>query len=555
MSALSNIIGSGISPLSANAIVEAIGLIIPPAVGVGGVNEIYVSTSGDDTNNGSIAAPFRTINKAMDYLRGTSSGGAWRVNVAAGTYSEDVIAGETLGSYKHQTYGDSVVFINGASRATTIISCPTAFGSALRLSYVDAVYVLDNMTITSSAANVTGLRAVNSDVYLLDVDFLNLTTATNASSNSNVFWSNTGAASNITNVTNANSVSNASRITISKDINATFTGSFIQSSNSSFANITTGVTLNLSASSGVASSVFSALVGGSVVIGANSVINCTSIRDVLYGNSTGFIRSIGNVTFNLTDCVNGLGTLNSVSAFEELGVANTYTAAGTTPTQYALNDTATIISSNAIFTAGGWLKKHKNIADSATLLVNKSPLTSSNNWTLGGGATLDTTAETLGISVGNTASYAHNRRVVGSEIICKIAYTGAVTDPTHIWADIGLNDGARNGFHAQLRGDGQLTVWRLPGWIGFGTVSASASGTWVRLVLSSLTSVEAWYSVSANRPASESGWTYSGRIDLSADATALAGAMAGTITTNVLTDTAATGTATYSDLSIRGFTI
>lgn len=554
MSALEDIIGSGLSPLSAKSIVNAISGSYVPFASVGSISDIYVSTSGDDSNNGSISSPFRTINKALNYIRGATNGGAWRINVGAGTYSEDVVCSEYVGSYRDSTYGDSVVFITGASAATTIISCPTSFGTTVRIGYVDAVYVLDKLTITSSTTNVVGLRVINSDVYLLDVDFASLSTAINASSNSNCFWS-AGTANSISNCASCFSVSNSSRLTISRNLTATFIASFAQSLNSSFVNITTGVTLNLSASTGTANSAFSALVGGNIVLGANSVINCTSIKDVVAGNNNGLIRSIGNVSFNLTDCTNGLGTLNGSSIFEETGAANTYTASGTTPTQYVINDAAIITSQNAVFAPGGWKKRHKNISDSASLLENRSPLVSSNNWTLGAGATLDATAETLSMTVGNTATFAHNRRAVGSEIICKIAYSGTTTDPTHIWADIGMNDASRHGFHAQLRGDGQLTVWRLPGWIGFGTVSASTSGTWVRLSLTSLISVEAWYSTSTDRPASESQWTFVGRIDLSADATALAGAMAGTITSNLLTDTSATGTAVYSDLSVRGISV
>ncbi len=518
------------------------------------INEIYVSTAGNDVNSGSVSSPFLTINKALNHIRGATNGGAWRINVGAGTYSEEVVCSEYVGSYRDSTYGDSVVFITGASAATTIISCPTSFGTTVRLGYVDAVYVLDKLTITSSTTNVVGLRVINSNVYLLDVDFSNLSTAINASSNSSCFWS-AGTANSISNCTSCFSVSNSSRLTVSKNLTATFSGSFAQSLNSSFFNITTGVQLNLSASSGTANSAFSVLVGGNIVLGANSVINCTSIKDVVVGNNNGLIRSIGNVSFNLTDCTNGLGTLNGSSIFEETGALNTYTTSGTTPAQYVTNDAAIIASQNAIFATGGWIRKHRNISDSAALLENRSPLVGSNNWTLGAGATLDTTAETLSMTVGNTATFAHNRRAVGSEIICKIAYSGTTTDPAHIWADIGMNDASRHGFHAQLRGDGQLTVWRLPGWVGFGTVSASTSGTWVRLSLSSLTSVEAWYSTSTNRPASESQWAFVGRIDLSADATALAGALAGTITSNLLTDTAATGTAVYSDLSVRGVSV
>ena len=59
----------------------------------------YVSPSGEDSNPGTAAAPFRTISRALDVIGTIPGAGAGQtVEVAAGTYNEGIIFNLPSGS-------------------------------------------------------------------------------------------------------------------------------------------------------------------------------------------------------------------------------------------------------------------------------------------------------------------------------------------------------------------------------------------------------------------------------------------------------------------------
>lgn len=99
--------------------------------------DIYVSTSGSDTTgNGSSAAPFATINKALSVV---ASGGT--IHVEAGTYTEGF-------SVDHKTS----VTIDGAGATTTTIAPATLIDTGLGHKYTKDMHV---SVLVSNSTNVT----------------------------------------------------------------------------------------------------------------------------------------------------------------------------------------------------------------------------------------------------------------------------------------------------------------------------------------------------------------------------------------------------------------
>jgi hypothetical protein len=94
------------------------------------VNNIYVSTTGSDTNDGlSASQPFKTIQAAIDaVLAYKTISNPTVINVAAGTYNEIV----SLPDYQIQT-GLSFFTIRGATTAT-VVTTPTTILSGASLS-------------------------------------------------------------------------------------------------------------------------------------------------------------------------------------------------------------------------------------------------------------------------------------------------------------------------------------------------------------------------------------------------------------------------------------
>ena len=73
--------------------------------------DLYVSTSGSDTTgDGSESNPFRTIQHAVDMIPPVLNGKRVIINVAAGTYDEDVVI-----QGKCASRGERPIYINGAS--------------------------------------------------------------------------------------------------------------------------------------------------------------------------------------------------------------------------------------------------------------------------------------------------------------------------------------------------------------------------------------------------------------------------------------------------------
>ncbi len=152
----------------------------------------------------------------------------------------------------------------------------------------------------------------------------------------------------------------------------------------------------------------------------------------------------------------------------------------------------------------------------AALGLSTAPLASPGDWTLPSGVALAASILTATLTTGGGAArivgeVGYAQRRTGLELVAHIAYSGSLSSPTQTWAEVGLNAADRAGFHFQLRGDGQLDAMKMPGFSG-GSASASASGTWVRAIATTVSTVDTYYSTAASRPTTEADWTFIGTL-------------------------------------------
>ena len=167
---------------------------------------LYVSASGNDTTgNGSQAAPFKTVTKAMSII-GTDLGGASaRIYVAPGTYSESIyLQGVSNGSllisatdFNNRPTFTNIVSITDCDSVTLsgIIINQSAFPNAV--SVVRSFYAyLDRCSITGSSARGCVSASEGSCVYLYSCTFNSAITVITSTSGARVAASNCNGSGN-----------------------------------------------------------------------------------------------------------------------------------------------------------------------------------------------------------------------------------------------------------------------------------------------------------------------------------------------------------------------
>ena len=153
---------------------------------------IYVSTNGSDTGgDGTSAAPYATVQKAIDSLPKWLDGHTARIEIAAGTYEERVTARNIRGG----------TLVIGSSSATAVTlrgllidSCSSVQlnipyitrsaalgGIPFQISNGSVVALNSDLTVDCGGANISGITVDTNS--LLTVTFLWYTTVSNSASN------------------------------------------------------------------------------------------------------------------------------------------------------------------------------------------------------------------------------------------------------------------------------------------------------------------------------------------------------------------------------------
>ena len=128
---------------------------------------VYVSKSGSDTDgDGTSAAPFLTVQKAIDSLPKVLGGLHAQIDIAAGTYNERVtidgfVGGRiTLGiSGRSVTLGAVTVMSSSVVRiaVSNLTYSSAVSGTRLYIAYGSNVYLMNNLTVNSGGQQEYGI--------------------------------------------------------------------------------------------------------------------------------------------------------------------------------------------------------------------------------------------------------------------------------------------------------------------------------------------------------------------------------------------------------------
>jgi len=115
----------------------------------------YVATTGSDANNGeAIGTPFLTIQKALNVAGSSIWGGQVTINIADGTYVENLIGRDLIGSANDQSRGNSLVRLlgNTAVPGNVIVQGSAVSRGTFLLVNCSTTYWLDGMTLKSDGS-------------------------------------------------------------------------------------------------------------------------------------------------------------------------------------------------------------------------------------------------------------------------------------------------------------------------------------------------------------------------------------------------------------------
>lgn len=158
-------------------ILELYGIAAVPAA-----TTLYVSTSGNDTTGrGTSSAPYRTITKALSTLQKNLNGKSVTINIAAGTYAENVTISGFTGGY---------ISLTGTVGADVSVSGLTVDACTVVVSAIDLI-------VSSS----TGLRLTNGAIFITTSNFSSTATTSigiNATGCSQAHFGSNVAISNAT---------------------------------------------------------------------------------------------------------------------------------------------------------------------------------------------------------------------------------------------------------------------------------------------------------------------------------------------------------------------
>ncbi len=189
-------------------------------------------------------------------------------------------------------------------------------------------------------------------------------------------------------------------------------------------------------------------------------------------------------------------------------------------------------------------------ANRVALGLSIAPLDDPGAWTLDAGVTVAAATLTATLTSGGGAArllgaYDYTMRRTGVELVARLVFVSAPS-PTNAWAEVGLNNAGRDGFHFQLRGDGALQACKMPGFSG-PTASGDPAGTWVRAIVTSASTADAYYSTAVARPTTEAGWLYMGEM------TGIPTDIGNTLHAGLASNAAVDAVATVTGLTLRGW--
>jgi len=316
-----------------------------PLASIGAATNIYVSPAGNDASNGDTpATAYLTIGRALNRIAGSVVGGYWVVNLAAGTYTESLVAPDMLGGRRNSTYGDSVIEILGDEVTPTNCNISNA-GTIFTIARNSIAYRFRGVHFIGTGANI-GILQQGSSLFLINCSFEDLGSGISISAQARFVWELSTAGGTFTDVSSGINVESSSFATIITNLTFTnITGSCFQSTSSSSILTGTGLTFT---STAVSSQIFAqSASNGTISFGGTSTFNISNCITPFRVINTGRITHGNGSTINFTDCTRG-GQVSEDSYYQDgTTVGNTYNYLGTTPTTWLINSNATLFAPNS----------------------------------------------------------------------------------------------------------------------------------------------------------------------------------------------------------------
>lgn len=315
---------------------------LPADVGV--AQDIYVATTGNDSNNGDTAlTPYLTLNRARQRISGSSIGGYWRVNIADGTYAETLIVPEFVGGRGSASMGNSMVewignettpgnvVISNGSTIVTMFNCDTA-------------HLFAGIEFVGTGSNI-GIFSTRSVFFIRNCSFTDCGVAVLATGQSHGQWLASTAGSTITNPDIAFQSNNSSFFIISEGLTLTgVTTHCFQVSNNAVLGFTGSITTDATADAGGATAYVQASNGGLINMSSNATHNVDGFDEPIRVIVGGQFQDNPDGTWNLNDCGVVARVTENSRFTSALSGTTTYNNTGTTPDEVQKGDLAYIYS-------------------------------------------------------------------------------------------------------------------------------------------------------------------------------------------------------------------
>lgn len=196
--------GYNASDADLSALVQSLNGALGPPQSVADTT-YYVSPTGSDSNTGTSAVtPFKTIAKAVSLIPQVCNHN-YTINVAAGTYNEDVLIVGILGSGVVTLTGDTVNPANVNVKSFKVLQCTPIImlngfnatsTTAAGFAGVRASHIMINQCSVTANANVVGITFDGASGRILSCNVSNRSNAIEAAYAANVYCSNNTGSGN-----------------------------------------------------------------------------------------------------------------------------------------------------------------------------------------------------------------------------------------------------------------------------------------------------------------------------------------------------------------------
>ena len=308
------------------------------------------SATGSDFNDGLTAATaFATIQHAFNVIAGGRFAGDVVINLAAGSYFENIVTSKTLQAATDNDYGPNAIIILGDSANPAAVAINgSGANNTIRHVFTDTVLILDGVTVTGDGSvGSVCVSSTNANVFIRNTNMSGANFCI-AMSKNQITIEDTVAGGTYTSTGTAFSVGDEGRLTVVRSLNVNFGATFAFAAGTGATIIMgSGKTYNITGTAAVAA--FQASGRATINLGVGNTYNITGITAVGTGYPFRIINGgkldlpINNV-FNITAC-NAGGYIGQNSTYIQFGTA-TYNYLGGTPANWDIDDMAYIYSTN-----------------------------------------------------------------------------------------------------------------------------------------------------------------------------------------------------------------